>query len=120
MKAIVKLAWLQDLVEANKERHLATFDKAAEAYKTKVIERMEENLRDARRGKWPSTVIALAQPMNQSEDYKRILAMLSAMHAAGEDKIELSEQDFNQYVLDKWSWKGHWSEINTAYGIEEE
>jgi hypothetical protein len=120
MKATVSVSWLQEKVKANREKHLKTFEKASVAYRKRVIEIMEKNLDEARAGKEPSTFINLLQPMNQTSDYDRILAMLGAMEWAKETRIELSEEDFKQYVLDQWNWKAAFTANSLSYGVSED
>jgi hypothetical protein len=31
------------------------------------------------------------------------------------EEIELTEQEFAQYVMDDWSWKGQFTATNSAY-----
>ena len=120
MKATVDVGWLQTKLKDNRAKHLATFEKALAVYREKVLEQMERNLEEARKGKEPSLFISLARPMNQTADYDRVLSMLEAMLYADENRIELTEEDFSQYVMDQWHWKQQFSVTNAAYGVSEE
>ena len=115
MKATVNVKWLQEKLKENRATHLATFEKALKVYREKVLEAMEQNLAEARRGKEPTLFISLVRPMNQTSDYDRVLAMLDAMQLADQELIELEENDFSQYVMDEWNWKQQFTVSNAFY-----
>jgi hypothetical protein len=56
--------------------------------------------------------ISLPMPEDHTDDYERAIKMLDL--DVRED-IELTEQEFAQYVLDDWGWKDQWTTTNSAY-----
>jgi len=54
----------------------------------------------------------LTAPENHIEDYIRVLRMLNM---SVEDKITLSEVQFNQYVMDNWHWTRSFKTMSATY-----
>jgi len=92
---------LLEKLKTNLDEHRNLFLRAQSGYRNQVIDKLESMLRDAREGKKIRRGVELVEPVDHSEDYVRVIAMLS-MNI--EDTIEISERDFNKYVLDKWDW----------------
>ncbi len=51
-------------------------------------------------------------PEDHTRDYDRRIKMYEMDI---DDTIEMTEQEFAQYVLDDWGWKQAWTTSNTAY-----
>lgn len=99
-------------VRINRDNHKHTFEKALIGYREEVIKELEESLHNARIGKKIQTYISLEEPMNQTQDYDRVIAMLEM----SEDQIiELTSQEFDHYVLDNWTWKEQFTISNSKY-----
>jgi predicted transcriptional regulator YdeE len=113
MNAIKVTKWtLLEKLRANRAAHKAQFEEAAEGYREKVIELLEERLAEARKGKLPSIVIGLAMPVNQTKQYDRVIGMLEM---DTNDVIELEEDDYQRYVLDEWTWSASTTATNSLY-----
>src|SRR5262249_19760918 len=84
-------------IQTNRDAHRKLFLKAQEGYRKLVIEALDSMLADAKAGRQISRSINLAEPVDHTTDYDRILAMLKM---SVDDTISLSAQEFNQYVLD--------------------
>jgi hypothetical protein len=108
----VKKSELLDKLKTNHNAHKDVFEKALEGYRKMVIEHLETMLAEARSGKKIRRTVELKEPVNQTKDYTRVIAMLEMSQ---DDIIELSELDFQQYVLDDWAWKAQFSLTNSAY-----
>jgi hypothetical protein len=52
------------------------------------------------------------KPENHVKDYDRIIARLEMSQ---DESIYLKHRDFNQYVLDEWSWKAAFTESLSNY-----
>ena len=65
-------------------------------------------------GRSISRSINLAEPVDHTADYDRILAMLEM---SVDDTISLSAQEFNQYVLDNWELSRLASYTNQSYAV---
>lgn len=108
----VRKADLLDKLRSNRTAHRDIFEAALDGYKAKVIEILEDRLAKARAGKRVNTYIQLTQPMDQTKDYDRAIGMLEM---STEKEVVLSEKDYQQYVLDDWSWKGQFTSSNKLY-----
>ncbi len=113
MNAIkVKKATLLAKLRKNRERHEGQFEKAAAGYRKKVIQVLEQRIAEARAGKLPALIFNLPMPLNQTAHYDRAIGMLEM---TVERVIELEEHDYQQYVLDEWSWSAGTSATNSFY-----
>lgn len=113
MNAIkVQKAELLEKLKGNRAAHSAQFDQASAGYRAKVIEALESRLKDARAGKLPQLIFNLPMPVDQTKAYDRVIGMLEL---SVEDIIELEEHDYQQYVLDEWSWSHATTASNTFY-----
>lgn len=110
----VKRANLAQILQDNLKAHQKIFDEALATYKTRVIQVLERHLEDAREGRRMPESIYIAQPVNQSHEYKRAIRM---MELSVEDEIVLTQIEFDQYVMDRWHWKQDFLVKNSAYSI---
>lgn len=113
MNAIkVKKAELLSKLRANRATHSAQFDRAAKGYRKRVIAELTSRLKDARAGKLPQLFFNLPMPVDQTKAYDRAIGMLEL---SVDDVIELEEHDYQQYVLDEWSWSAQTTATNSFY-----
>lgn len=110
----VKKTQLIEKLCENRRQHRELFERAQVGFKARIIEELELRLEQARDGKPVNLMISLAQPIDQTEDYDRVIAMLE-MHT--EEEVELDERDFRCYVLDKWEWAAGAFTTNSAYVV---
>lgn len=96
----------------NREKHHAIFLEALEGYQKRVIEMLEEQLRYARERKRFVPSVSIRQPVDHTDDYDRMVAMLELSE---DEEFELDENEFNSYVRDDWGWKQDFLVTNTAY-----
>lgn len=89
-------------VKTNREEHRNLFLKAQEGYRKQVIKELDQMLADARDGKPIRRSVNLAEPMDHTQDYDRVIAMLEM---SVDLEIEIDSVEFDQYVLDNWDWK---------------
>lgn len=117
MKTVtVSKAEFIERVRANRDKHRSTFDKAQDGYRTFLIKELEQRLDEAQRGLKVDRFIRLEEPEDHTDDYDQILEM-AAMSV--DDTIEVSQQEFAWYVLDRWSWKQQWVATNSTYTVVE-
>lgn len=113
MKAMkVDKAELLNILQKNRDKHRAIFEEALEGYKKEVIALLEKKLATVKRGKIVSHIIRLETPRDQTKDYDRVIGMLNM---STETEVELTEQDYSQYVLDDWTWKNQFLHSNSFY-----
>ena len=103
---------LLEALKANRETHRTIFLEAQEGFRTEAIKHLDQMLEDARNGKEIRQNIGLVEPRDQTADYDRAIRMLEMSE---DDVIELSELDFECYVLDNWSWKNQFLISNSSY-----
>lgn len=97
----VSVAELLSKLKANRETHRATFDKAVVGYRDAAIKALDEMLDDAKAGREIRRSIGLIQPQDHTDDYDTVIAMLEMEQRPD---IEISRNEFQSYVLDKWAW----------------
>lgn len=98
----VDKAELISTLEANRTKHRQIFEEACEGYQKAVIKELETQLKRARAGIRQTMQIIIPAPIDQTKEYDRAIAMLKM---SVDKEVELSERDFQCYVLDDWDWK---------------
>src|SRR3989344_633281 len=91
-------------VRENRTNHYNTFEKSIRGYRDQVIQCLEKNLEDARKGREIRTFISLEQPINQTKEYDKAIKMLEV---SVDDIIELTGAEFSNLFLDEWSWSAN-------------
>ena len=81
-------------------------------YKIQATKLLKEHLLRVQAGKNVRAHIVLTQAVNQTRSYDRIIGMLEMALA---EEVELSEEDYQQYVMDDWSWKEEFLTSNARY-----
>jgi hypothetical protein len=102
-------------VAENRDRHRDEFEKGLDLYRKAVVAELETWLERARKGKEVATRTALVAPQDHTQEYEQLLDMLEM---SVETEIELTAQEFAQYVRDDWGWKRQFTDSlhrNTRY-----
>ncbi len=108
----IKKSELLEKVKANRGTHRDLFLKAQEGYREEVIIELDKMLSDARNGRQIIRSISMPEPIDHTSDYDRIISMLEM---SVDDYIDLTANEFEQYVLDNWAWKEFALLTNTQY-----
>ena len=108
----VDKARLITILKENLDKHTKIFLEAQESYREAVIHELDSMLKDARAGKKIRKSLTLIEPVNQTKDYDTALKMLEM---SLDDTVTLHTQEFQQYVLDDWSWKQQFTTANIGY-----
>jgi hypothetical protein len=103
---------LMDALRTNRDAHRAMFEEALEAYRVTVVQELDRRLKDAKAGRKYDGFMRLEQPVDHTDDYDRVILSLDFSLF---DEVELSMQDFNQYVRDNWSWKEQFLTTSNNY-----
>ncbi len=111
-KVKVKKPELLRILKENREEHQEVFDEASIQFRREVIKVLDQRIADAKAGKRILLRIDLVQPMNQTEEYDQAIRMCEM---SVDDEIELSSDDFRNYVLDKWHWRDQFIASNVRY-----
>lgn len=108
----VKKVELLSALQKNRESHRSLFLKAQEGYRKAVIDELDGMLDEAKAGKRIRRSVTLIEPIDQTREYDRAIAMLGM---SVDDVIELSAEEFNNYVRDEWDWSAKVFGSNTQY-----
>lgn len=114
MKAVnVKRSDLISALKANRERHSTEAKEAKAGYLIAVEKALKKALRDLRKGE-AKTNLGMMPPIDKTSDYDRAIQM---MEMSVDETVELTEQEFRQYVQDEWSWKDAAIALNSTYAL---
>lgn len=89
-------------IEKNMKTHRADYEEALEKYRQRAVVELDALIARVRRGDTIRLVVALPVPEEHTADYERAVRML-AMDI--NDTVQLTEQEYAQYVDDDWGWK---------------
>lgn len=92
---------LLETLRTNKEAHHAEFLEAQKNYRKQVIAELDKRLEQARKGGVINLGFALPEPVEYTDTYDSEIQALE-WHIG--DTVELTQQDFNRLVLNKWPW----------------
>jgi len=109
MKPSVKKQELLDIIKKNRDAHHDIFMKACEGFQKEMLKRLAQKMKIIRAGKMVDSFVGLPIPEDHTRDYNRVIRMIEL---DTRDIIELSEQEFAQFVMDDWAWKKEW--VSTA------
>lgn len=111
-KVTVKKGELLKAIRDNRTSHEADYKEAEEGYRSKSIAKLKAALRAAEEGEEIRSSTGLTAPTQHLKDYDRVIRMLEMSVA---EEITISEQQFQQYVMDEWNWKRDFSASNALY-----
>lgn len=103
---------LLDTLRTNRDAHHDLFVKAQEVFREKVIEALDKRLEAARNGGKIDLRIGLPEPLDYTDSFERAIAMVE--WAEG-NTVELSERDFQRYVLNDWEWAVAFAQNTGSY-----
>jgi hypothetical protein len=112
---IVKKERLLETLKANRETHRADFDLAWDGFREKAIANataLVDSLKSACRGDAIELYLNLETPIDHTADYDRAIEMID--WEVG-DEVQLTQNEFSQFVQDDWSWKRQFAMSNTTY-----
>lgn len=110
----VKRSDLIEKIKENKKKHIEEYDKAVIAYKEEALKQLEKLTEKANDGKM-NLKLDLITPVNVSEDYDKIVEMFEW---EVEDVVELSQDEFIQFVQDESDFSVSAKLSNTAYFMD--
>jgi len=108
----IKKEDLLAVIKANRTKHIAEFESASKIFIEDAIEKLTAMLDTARvKGKIIQS-LGLIEPQSYTEQYDTAIKMLEM---GTDDVIELTHQEFTQYVEDKWSWRNQFVASTAVY-----
>jgi hypothetical protein len=108
---VEKKQLIEDL-SRNRAKHRAIFDEAVVGYRKQAVEQLEAQIARIQKGSLLRVYVSLPAPEDYTRDYDRAIEMLKR---SIEETAVLSEQDFQAYVQDDWSWKRQFLLSNSTY-----
>lgn len=113
MKSVrVDASKLLEILRKNREVHIKEFNEAVTEHRAKVIEQMKKNLTQAEDGGKLVCAISLPEPKSYESSYNLAIKMLEM---SLDKEIELSYDEFQQYVEDEWGWKNSFTATASLY-----
>lgn len=110
------LITVQDLkttLVSNLEKHRAEYTIAIDNYKKAYLARLRDLAKDFRKdSKIPEQYIGVTPPENNIKTYECVIRQLELSLVGG---VALSVSEFNNYVMDDWSWKRDLAVLNQTY-----
>lgn len=111
----IEVEKLRAVVQENREKHRAIFEEAMTGYRKAAITELDKMIADAKAGKKIRRSLTLVEPVDQTRDYDRVL---KALELTSDTIVDLTEQEFAQYVLDDWGWKRQFIHANSTYVMD--
>lgn len=102
---------LIEKIKENKLNHIAEYHEAVDAYKKEAQRQLSEQAKKLKKGAL-NINIHLVTPVNKSDEYDKILA---TFEWELNETVELSQGEFNEYVLDELQFSQHAKMINSTY-----
>lgn len=103
---------LVEIVRANLQKHMEEYEIALAGYWVELKKQLRSLLNEAEDQKDKNYSFSLTKPSNYKSDYDRAILMLEK---SVDDIIELTNDEFGQYVQDEWHWKQRYGAINSSY-----
>ncbi len=100
------------ILRENRDTHEADYKDAYEGYLETCVETLEKILQDFKAGLRETVQWTEFPPQSQVKDYDRVIRMLEL---SVDNEIELTADEFANYVQDDWNWKDNWTVSNSAY-----
>jgi len=108
----VRKSDLMTVVESNREKHITEFNSAKKIFIEDAIEKLQDMLTTAQKNGRIIQNLGLTEPISYVQEYDTAIKMLQM---STEDVIELTQQEFQQYVEDQWSWKRNFVASTSIY-----
>jgi hypothetical protein len=103
---------LLTILRGNMERHRATFERAQEGYRARIIEELDRRLDDARHGRQIDLAFRMPEPEDHTADYEREIRMLELETRS---QVRLGMREFDQLVMDRWGWSESFALTSSVY-----
>ena len=101
-------------IKGHKEAHIIEYAKAVKAYKLEAIEQLGNLLKQAEDDKL-QLKLKLIEPIDNTANYDKIIAMFDW---EVDDVVELTQSEFNEYVLNENSFTEMARESNVMYSAK--
>jgi NOL1/NOP2/fmu family ribosome biogenesis protein len=103
---------LLNVLKENREKHLKDYNSASKIFIQDAIAKLQEMLKTAKTEKRIIHSLGLVEPKSYVDSYDTAIKMLEM---SVEEVIELTQQEFTQYVEDNWNWKSQFVSTTAFY-----
>lgn len=100
------------ILRENRDTHKTEYEDAYAGYLETCIEALEKILKEFKNGKCETVEWTEFPPLTQVKDYDRVIRMLEL---SVDNEIELTSDEFANFVQDDWYWKENWTLANSNY-----
>jgi len=111
-KVTIKQDALLEILRENRDTHKTDYEDARKGYLETCAETLERYLAEFKAGERDTLHWSEIPPTSQVKDYDRVIRMLEL---SVDNEIELTSDEFANYVQDDWHWKGGWELTNSNY-----
>jgi len=102
-------------LKKHRKVHAADVDKAKKAYRKKATAKLKKMHQDAVKGKPIETHIGMSIPLNYLNVYDNAIDILTDTQKTGALNIELTAEEYERFVKDRWEWTASFEASNSAY-----
>lgn len=106
-------AELLNTLKRNKKVHVDDYDKVMAKHMDKLMEIYQQGLDELADDKIPNRKIP-HKPISHEDDYDRNIKMIEM---SVDDVFTLTEMEFQQLILDEWSWRQEFEFTKSTYGV---
>lgn len=105
---------LIEALKANREKHAEEYKDALVEYKEQFLKALKLNLKNAKAGTdlEKCRYVNLTAPVDYSEEYDEAIAKFEF---SVDENIILSDEEFNNFVRNKWRWSSAVAASNSVY-----
>lgn len=114
METRIRKQRLLDILQDNRAEHVKFVEEAKVNYAETAQRVLQEQLDSIRQGNAPKLqkITDLVEPISYVSQYDDVIEMLTL---DTREEIVLSQAEFIQYVLDRWSWGRHFAALASNY-----
>ncbi len=111
----VKINELLEHLKKNRDEHVDIVIEAQAAFKKATIEKLEQMLELARSGKPISMALGLTVPTVHTDAFDNAIGILEMTARAGEEVIEITSDEYERFVRNRWEWTEKFRHSNAGY-----
>lgn len=111
-KVRVSKKFLLDKLKKNLKEHQRLHAEAMEGWKEKKLETLKSMLKKAKANDMFEPSWYLPKPESHEDDYERTITLVDA---SLDTEFELNSSEFDQYIMDEWSWKHSFTTTVSGY-----
>jgi acetolactate synthase regulatory subunit len=108
-----KKEFVLNALNANRAKHAKIYEEAMTSYRAKAAEILINTLSKVQGGKRFKLFFNLSEPMQYMKEYDRAIDMLT--HSVDTESVELTQQEYAQYIQDDWAWQRDFLVGNSMY-----